>query len=179
MTHLVSQLIAGPSELGVQLSPSRDFVRIRRKTFSFKGPWVTIYPRIFRPSYDPDLKCETSANLSNGVMQEVVDLPDKNALKRGRHGRRKAGKSRGGSNIMVGIFCSLPVGIGLTDLPKYGAHLLSPPRFRQGESRRFLQYLWLFYPALNVTKMSPDIFSRILQFTNFYLYVTVCLSVRQ
>ena len=61
-------------------------------------------------------------------MQEVVDLPDKNALKRGRHGRRKVGKSRGGgSNIVVGIFCSLPVGIGLTDLPKYGAHLPSPP----------------------------------------------------
>ena len=104
MTHLVSQLIAGPSELGVQLPPSQDFVRIRRKTFSFKGPWITIYPPDIQTYLRPDLKCETSANLSNGVMQEVVDLPEKNALKRGRHGRRKVGKSRGGEVILWWAF---------------------------------------------------------------------------
>ena len=41
-------------------------------------------------------------------MQEVVDLPDKNALKRGRHGRRKVGKSGGGE-----LYC--------------GGHFLLPP----------------------------------------------------
>ena len=97
MTHLVSQLIAGPSELGVQLPPLKILSGLEEKPSPSKGLGLLFTPRIFRPSYGPDWKCETSANLSNGVMQEVVDLPDKNALKRGRHGRRKVGKSRGGA----------------------------------------------------------------------------------